>query len=234
MYGSIENAVKEIANDERKLKEFLSLTDVDEIYEFINDIDPSIEKEEFDEFLVNALGTYVEQNIEGMSEYNLENIAGGTGTLKKLSAGMLSLLALATTALPLNEVGAVRDGSATTSTVSEANESVKEVIKELTEKGYHKTVEWIKANPKKAAGIGSIGVVLTLALLRYAFQHKQVASPEQEETKPNQMPKPEEKQKETKQKKQKEKPIGQQKGYDYGYGSCHQTPTKVLYGKNQP
>ena len=38
MYGSIENAVKEIAKDERKLKEFLSLTDVDEIYEFINDI----------------------------------------------------------------------------------------------------------------------------------------------------------------------------------------------------
>ena len=73
MYGSIENAVKEIAKDERKLKEFLSLTDVDEIYEFINDIDPSIEKEEFDEFLVNALGTYVEQ----MSDYDLSMVTGG-------------------------------------------------------------------------------------------------------------------------------------------------------------
>lgn len=73
MYGSIENAVKEIAKDERKLKEFLSLTDVDEIYEFINDIDPSIEKEEFDEFLVNALGAYVEQ----MSDYDLSMVTGG-------------------------------------------------------------------------------------------------------------------------------------------------------------
>ena len=38
MYGSIEDAVKEIAKDEKKLKEFLSLTDVDEIYEFIQEV----------------------------------------------------------------------------------------------------------------------------------------------------------------------------------------------------
>ncbi|MDO4504459.1 MAG: hypothetical protein Q4B84_04925 [Clostridia bacterium] len=73
MYGSIEDAVKEIAKDEKKLKEFLSLTDVDEIYEFINNIDPSVEKEEFDEFLVNALGTYVEQ----ISDYDLSMVTGG-------------------------------------------------------------------------------------------------------------------------------------------------------------
>ena len=59
MYGSIEQVVKEIAKDEVKLKEFLSLTDIDEIYEYINEIDLSIEKEEFDEFLVSALGNYM-------------------------------------------------------------------------------------------------------------------------------------------------------------------------------
>ena len=83
MYGCIEQVVKEIAKDEVKLKEFLSLTDIDEIYEYINEIDPSIEKEEFDEFLVSALGNYMEQNASLLSDYDLENVAGGMGITTK-------------------------------------------------------------------------------------------------------------------------------------------------------
>ena len=37
MYGSIEQVVKEIAKDEVKLKELLSLRDIDEIYEYVNE-----------------------------------------------------------------------------------------------------------------------------------------------------------------------------------------------------
>ena len=77
MYGSIEQVVKEIAKDEVKLKEFLSLTDIDEIYEYINKIDPSIEKEEFDQFLVSALGNYMEQNANMLSDYDLAGVVGG-------------------------------------------------------------------------------------------------------------------------------------------------------------
>ena len=164
MYGSIEQVVKEIAKDEVKLKEFLSLTDIDEIYEYINEIDPSIEKEEFDEFLVSALGNYMEQNASLLSDYDLENVAGGTGTTNKMLASALSTLTLIASSPNFSgsSVSAASIKGTVSSSLQKAKNKTEDVVDyaaELAKKGYKKTAEWIKNNPKKSIAIATIAIL---------------------------------------------------------------------------
>ena len=164
MYGSIEQVVKEIAKDEVKLKEFLSLTDIDEIYEYINEIDPSIEKEEFDEFLVSALGNYMEQNASLLSEYELENVAGGAGATNKMLASALSALTLIASSPNFSgsSVSAASIKETVSSSLQKAQNKTKNAanhVADLAKKGYKKTAEWVKNNPKKTIAIAALAIL---------------------------------------------------------------------------
>ena len=168
----IEEVFQKILNDSSQVQEFLKQETVDDMYSFILAKDNTISKGDFDAFIAEMLESYkLNLTTSELSSENLGNIAGGIDIATKLSAAALSVLTMmpgmASAAEP-NKAGQAAPTSSSTSVIkqdkSKIDSAAASTANWFEQKGWTKTANWIRNNPKMIAIIPSIAAVVIAAI----------------------------------------------------------------------
>ena len=156
MKEKIYEICEEMLENEEESKKFASYETLEELYEYFLDKIPGLSKDEFEEFICEALDSYAKekQSVNKIDEDNLGEISGGAFDLKtKLTAGALAFMA-AMSAIPgmnaanVNNVGAAQS-------ISE-NKSIKTKISDT----FGRVKSWVKEHPGLTTGIALGAAVL--------------------------------------------------------------------------
>ena len=145
---------EEVLADKKESKKLLEYETLDELYEYFQEKLPSLTKDEFDEFVCEALESYVkeQENVNNLGEKNLASVSGGAvGWKSKATAAFLAAMSIFS-AVPGVGAGYVDDFD--NEVEMSQSISTKEKIKMKISDAYQKTKEWIKNHKGLAIGIG--------------------------------------------------------------------------------
>ncbi len=76
--NKMELVFEKFANDQKLLDEFLRKSTLDEMYDFCVSLDKDITKQEFDEYISEAIDSYEAYVEKSVSDSELAKISGGT------------------------------------------------------------------------------------------------------------------------------------------------------------
>ena len=145
---------EEILSSEEETKKFASYETLEELYEYFLNKLPNLTKDEFEEFICEALDNYAKEkeNITKIGNDDIDTVSGGANLKQKFTAGMLGLMSMLT-AVP--GVGAANGSNVGTPSGVSETKSIKTKISET----FGRVKNWVKKHPKLTAGI-TVGAVI--------------------------------------------------------------------------
>ena len=145
---------EEILGSEEETKKFASYETLEELYEYFLNKLPNLTKDEFEEFICEALDSYEKgkESLGKIDENDFGSVSGGANLRQKFTAGMLGLMSMLT-AVP--GVGATNGSNVETPSGVSETKSIKTKISET----FGRVKNWVKKHPKLTAGI-TVGAVI--------------------------------------------------------------------------
>ena len=171
MKEKIYQVCEEMLKNEEEAKKFASYESLDELYEYFLSKLPGLTKDEFEEFICEALDNYAKEkeNVNKIGEGDLGGVSGGAFDLKtKLTAGALAFMA-AMSAIPgMNAANVDNVGEA--QSISQTK-SVKTKISDT----FGRVKSWVKEHPGLTTGIALGAAVLVGTGIFLGVRHSRKA-----------------------------------------------------------
>ena len=171
MKEKIYQVCEEMLKNEEEAKKFASYESLDELYEYFLSKLPGLTKDEFEEFICEALDNYAKEkeNVNKIGEGDLGGVSGGAFDLKtKLTAGALAFMA-AMSAIPgMNAANVDNVGEA--QSISQTK-SVKTKISDT----FGRVKSWVKEHPGLTTGIALGTAVLVGTGIFLGVRHSRKA-----------------------------------------------------------
>ena len=162
---------KEILGSEEETKKFLSYETLEELYEYFLNKLPGLTKDEFEEFICEALDNYAKkgESVNKVVDNDLDVTSGGTGLRKKFTASVLGLMSMLT-AVP--GVGAANANTPETMTQTSKSANETKGIKTKISDKFKKIKAWVKEHPKLCIGLSIAAVALLFTGGVYAYNKR--------------------------------------------------------------
>lgn len=168
MHQKIQEVLENILQDKNETDKFLKMESADEIYDYFLEKIPDLSEEEFEDFMVDTLETYIHEQgkIEKLSPDSLNNVSGGVSLPKRFAAGIAGVLTLIPSASGLQTSKNMSEEAP--SYLSMAKDKVEHVKFQVSNK-FRKLKQLIKENPIissiVAAAILAV-TIMTVVLVR--------------------------------------------------------------------
>ena len=96
MHQKIQEVLENILQDKNETDKFLKMESADEVYDYFVERIPNLSEEEFENFMVDTLETYIHEQgkTQKLDSDALSNVSGGVSLPKRFAAGVISILTL--------------------------------------------------------------------------------------------------------------------------------------------